>query len=101
MYPAIFLVPLASNKSYLFSISATIFLSAILAFLGSVTTGINKCGTPLYILSSTFFGSTKTNLTSSGFALIRIETIILFMHTDLPLPVEPATNKWGVLFISQ
>ena len=47
LYPAIFFTPVSLNLSYLLSISATIFCNAILAFLGSVTTGHKRCGTPL------------------------------------------------------
>ena len=72
----------------------------MLAFLGSVTTGVNKCGTPLYIESSTFLGSTKTSFTSSGFERMSKEHIILLMQTDFPEPVDPATNRCGVLSIS-
>ena len=79
----------------------TIFCKTIFAFLGSVTTGVNKWGTPLYIESSTFLGSTKTSFTSSGLVRIKIEVIILLIHTDLPEPVDPATKRCGVLSISQ
>ena len=37
---------------------------------------------------------------SSGFINIRILAIKLLIHTDLPLPVEPATSKWGIFAIS-
>ena len=47
LYPAIFFVLDSSNRSYLLSISATAFLRAILAFLGSVTTGVSRWGIPL------------------------------------------------------
>ena len=69
--------------------------------MGSVTTGANKWGTPLKTDNSTFFGSTKSNLTSSGLARIKILAKIQLIQTDLPDPVAPATNKWGVLLISQ
>ena len=54
----------------------------------------------MYIVSSTFLGSTITSFTSSGFVRINIEVIIQFTQTDLPLPVAPATSKCGVVFIS-
>ena len=65
-----------------------------------VTTGVNRCGISSYIDSSTFLGSTNTSFTSLGFDRIKSETIMLLIHTDLPLPVEPATSKCGVLLIS-
>ena len=99
LYPSMFFVPVLSNSSYLLSISTTIFFKAMFAFLASVTTGASKCGTPLYIESSTFLGSTNTSFTSSGFVRISIDTIKLFIHTDLPDPVDPATSICGVLFI--
>ena len=95
-----FLHLVSSNTWYLLSISTTIFFKAIEAFLGSVTTGVSKCGTPLYIDNSTFLGSTITNFTSSGLALIRIEAITQLIHTDLPLPVAPAIKRCGVALIS-
>lgn len=54
------------------------------AFLGSVTTGINKCGIPLYVDNSTTFGSINTNLTSLGFALYIILVIKVLIQTLLP-----------------
>ena len=100
LYPLIFLFFVCSKISYLLSISTTIFFKAIDAFLGSVTTGHSKWGTPLYILSSTFLGSTITSFTCSGLVLIKIDVIMQFIQTDLPDPVAPATNKCGVVFIS-
>ena len=38
-------------------------------FFGSVTTGIRRCGIPLYTLNSTTLGSIMMSLTSLGFAL--------------------------------
>ncbi|MNP68743.1 hypothetical protein D3C76_1647400 [compost metagenome] len=52
---------------------------------------------PLYTFNSTIFGSTIRSLTSSGLALYRMLVIIPLIHTDLPEPVAPATNKWGIL----
>ena len=48
-------------------------------------------------VNSTFFGSTKTNLTCAGCFLYRMEIRMAFKPTDLPCPVAPATNKWGIL----
>ena len=42
-------------------------------------------------------GITKACATSSGVFLIISDTIIPFIHTLLPLPVEPAINKCGIL----
>ena len=55
-----------------------------------------ELGIPLYIDNSTFLGSTKTSLTSSGLALISIEQIIPLTQTDLPEPVAPAISICGV-----
>ena len=74
------------------SISCTAQAKAPAAFLGSVTTGISKCGIPLYTESSTTFGSTITSFTSLGFALYIMLVIIVLIHTDFPEPVEPAIN---------
>ena len=48
-------------------------------------------------MSSTRFGSIKTNRTSSGVARIKIEVIIALIMEDLPAPVAPATSKCGIL----
>ena len=100
LYPLISLTPLAANKLYLLSISCTAQASAPAAFLGSVTTGINKCGIPLYTDNSTTLGSTITIFTSLGFALYIILEIIVFIHTLFPEPVEPAINTCGIFAIS-
>ena len=54
------------------------------------------CGNELYICISTTFGSTIMNLRSSGVILYRSESIMEFMHTLLPLPVEPAISACGI-----
>ena len=36
------------------------------------------------------------NLHLSGVCLYRRERIIVFIHTDLPDPVVPAINRWGI-----
>ena len=94
------LTPFEANKLYLFTISCTAQLSAPAAFLGSVTTGISKCGIPLYPDSSTILGSTSIIFTSLGLALYNIDTIIELMHTLLPEPVAPAISICGILAIS-
>ena len=94
------LTPFDAKRLYLLTISCTAQLSAPAAFFGSVTTGINKCGIPLYPESSTIFGSTSIIFTSLGLALYNIDTIIEFMHTLLPDPVAPAISTWGILAIS-
>ena len=48
---------------------------------------------PLYTDSSTILGSTRINFTSSGLRLNKILEINVLTQTDLPEPVEPATNK--------
>ena len=70
------------------------------AFLGSVTTGIRRCGIPLYTDSSTTFGSTITSFTSLGFALYIILDINVFIHTDFPEPVAPAIITCGIFAMS-
>ena len=67
--PFISLTECSAKELYLASISLTAQLRAPAAFLGSVTTGIIRCGIPLYTLSSTTLGSTRISFTSSGFAL--------------------------------
>ena len=89
-----------ANLLYLSSISWTAHANAPAAFLGSVTTGINKWGIPLYTDNSTTLGSTITNLTSLGFALYIMLVIIVLIHTLLPDPVEPAIKTCGILPIS-
>ena len=48
----------------------------------SVTTGCIRCGIFLYCDSSTFLGSMRIILTSSGRLVIRIDRIIAFRQTD-------------------
>ena len=100
LYPFKSLTPFCANKLYLLSISCTAHANAPAAFLGSVTTGINKCGIPLYTDNSTTFGSTITSFTSLGFALYIILVIIVFIQTLFPEPVEPAINVCGIFAIS-
>ena len=66
------------------------------AFFMSVTTGCIRCGIRLYCESSTFLGSIRIIFTSSGRLVIRIERIIAFKQTDLPVPVRPAISRWGM-----
>ena len=89
-----------AKRLYLFTISCTAQANAPAAFFGSVTTGINKCGIPLYTESSTTLGSIISSFTSLGFALYIMLVIIVFIHTDFPEPVLPATNKCGIFAIS-
>ena len=99
LYPFKSLTPFSANKLYLLSISWTAHAKAPAAFLGSVTTGISKCGIPLYTESSTTLGSTITSFTSLGFALYIILVIIVLIHTDFPEPVDPAISTWGIFAI--
>ena len=62
----------------------------------SVTTGCIRCGIRLYCESSTFLGSIRIILTSSGRLVIRIERIMAFKQTDLPVPVRPAISRCGI-----
>ena len=50
-----------------------------------------------YIPSSSRFGSIKISRTSSGVARERILVSMLFMATDLPVPVDPAINRCGMV----
>ena len=81
---------------YLVSISLTAHFKAVIALLGSVTTGVNRCGIPSYTDSSNILGSIIINLHVSGVCLYNNDKIIALMPTDLPDPVVPATNKWGI-----
>ena len=47
-------------------------------------------------MSSTRFGSIKTNRTSSGVDRIKIDVIIALIIEDFPAPVAPATSKCGI-----
>ena len=68
----------------------TITFKARLASSPLVITGAIRCGIFTYCVNSTFLGSINNILTSSGFVLIKIEHIIEFTQTLLPLPVAPA-----------
>ena len=46
-----------------------------------------------YGVNSTFLGSTKTSFKSFGLLLNKKEVMMVFIHTDLPEPVAPATSK--------
>ncbi len=72
-------------------------LSTAAAFLGSVTTGANRCGMSLYVESSTRLGSIRTSLTCSGVDVNRILARMVLIQTLLPDPVAPATSKCGNL----
>ena len=58
-----------------------------------VTTGASRCGTPLKLLSSTFFGSIMIIRTSSGVARSRIEVMSALRQPLLPEPVVPAMSR--------
>ena len=78
------------------SISSTALRRALVAFLGSVITGVSRCGMPSYIPNSTRLGSTMIRRTSSGVALYRIPMIMELIMTLLPDPVDPAISKCGI-----
>ena len=78
------------------SISSTALRSALVAFLGSVITGVSRCGMPSYMPSSTRLGSTMIMRTSSGVDLYRIDMIMELIITLLPEPVEPAISRCGM-----
>ena len=59
-------------------------------------TGCIRWGIRLNWESSTFLGSMRIILTSSGVRVMRIERIIALRQTDLPVPVRPAMSKWGI-----
>ena len=100
LYPLISRTFACANFSYRSVISATAQCNAPEAFFGSVTTGIIRCGIPLYTLSSTTFGSIIKSLTSLGSALYKILIMIVLMQTDLPDPVAPAIRRCGIFAIS-
>ena len=52
---------------------------------------------PLYSASSTTLGSIRISLTSSGPERNKKLMMIELTQTDLPLPVEPAISRWGIL----
>ena len=87
-------------SEYLLSISLHTHLRAMIAFFGSVTTGVNKWAMSLYTLSSNIFGSIRIRRKSFGENLYKILASNVLINTDLPEPVVPATNRWGVLLKS-
>ena len=78
------------------SISRVALRSAFEAILGSVTTGVRRCGMSSYRPSSSRLGSTITSFSSSGEALYIMEMIIELMKTLLPVPVAPAISRCGI-----
>ena len=72
----------------------------MIAFLGSVTTGLSKCAISLYTLSSNIFGSMRIKRKSFGENLYKILANKVLIKTDLPEPVVPATKRCGVLLKS-
>ena len=91
-----FLTPSFVISRYLLSISFTTQPRTEAAFLASVITGHIRCGIPSYVESSSIFGSININLHLSGVWRYRRDKIIVFIQTDLPEPVVPAINKWGI-----
>ena len=55
----------------------------------------------MYIMNSTFLGSTIIRRTSSGVDFISILMMMEFTHTDLPEPVVPAMSRCGIFAILQ
>ena len=86
--------------AYLLSISLHTHFNVIIAFLGSVTTGVKRCAISLYTLSSNILGSINISLKSSGGNLYSIDANSVLINTDLPDPVVPATKRCGVLLKS-
>ena len=84
------------RNSYRSSIFSQAQASSDSAFFMSVTTGCIRWGIRLNCESSTFLGSIRISLTSSGRLVIRIERIIALRQTDLPVPVRPAISRWGM-----
>src|ERR1700753_910493 len=79
------------------SISRTALRKAFAASFASVMIGVNRCGMPSYMPSSTRLGSTRIMRTCSGVLLNSTLMIMALMATDLPEPVEPAISTWGML----
>ena len=92
--------PSSLNLLYLSIISLTAQFKAAAASFGSVTTGQNRWGIPLYTLNSTTFGSIIISFTSFGSALYKILIINVLIQTDLPEPVAPAIKRCGIFAIS-
>ena len=78
------------------SISRTALRRALAASLGSVMMGVNKCGMPSYMPSSTRFGSTRMSRTCAGVVRYSKLMIMALMATDLPEPVLPAISTCGI-----
>ena len=74
------------------SISLTALRRALAASLGSVIMGVNRCGMPSYMPSSTRFGSTRISRTCAGVVRKSRLMIMALMATDLPDPVDPAIS---------
>ena len=91
-----FRTPARARKPYRSSILSQAQARSDSAFFMSVTTGCIRCGIFLNCESSTILGSIRISLTSSGRLVIRIDRIIAFRQTDLPVPVRPAISRWGM-----
>jgi hypothetical protein len=63
----------------------------------SVMTLWRRCGSVLYTLSSTNFGSTIKKRRVRGVCRYTRLVMIVFTQTDLPEPVVPAISRWGIL----
>src|SRR5712672_2527513 len=92
-----FRTPFCASSFRRFSISRVALRSTFEAIFGSVTTGAIRCGIPSYKFNSRRLGSTSTIFTSSGVALYKIDISSELMKTLLPVPVEPAISRCGML----
>ncbi len=97
LYCSMLRTPTAASVLYRSSISRTAQRSAFAASLGSTTTGVSRCGISSYIPSSRRLGSIMINRTSSGVARKRMLDSIALTLTDLPVPVDPAISRCGIV----
>ena len=97
LYCSMLRTPRCASNFSRFSISRVALRSTFDATFGSVTTGAIKWGMPSYKFSSSRFGSTSTIFTSSGVALYKMDISSELMNTLLPVPVDPAISKCGML----
>ena len=95
----------ALRSSSLLSISIHKELRVLITFCVSVMIASSSSGSFarkclsifIYRGNSTLFGSIRTNFTSAGCFLYRIDVIIALIPTDFPCPVAPATSRCGIL----
>ena len=101
LYSSIFLTSAPLSLVYLSSISLTAQLSMATVFGASQSISLKSmCGMPSKIVNSTCLGSTIIKRRSAGLYLYIKLTSKEFKPTLLPVPVEPAIRRCGILVIS-